>query len=165
MLARVISMPTLIETLAGFGYYPLKELEPIIKISYKRYRFTEVLSGQSMALDCHIQSTAIAPNLCPMNKDIELSGAVIEIKGKSLEITPTLNNLKLLEIDWSRFSKYSGCIEAYQENMGACGYSTPSGLNCGHIPVALGKYTMEDDWNAIFTQPSSSVPNSREIDG
>lgn len=147
-----ISRSLLKETLAGFGYFPFKELEPIIKISYKRYRFTEVLSGQSMALDCHIQATAIAPHLGFGNKDVELSGSVIEIKGKSLEIPPLLGHLKLLDIDWSRFSKYSGCIEACQENIGACGYSTPSGLNFGNIPAALGKHTVENDWNAIFKQ-------------
>jgi hypothetical protein len=163
MLASIISKPMLIETLAGFGYFPLKELLPIIKISYRRYRFTEVLTRQSMALDCHIQGTAVAPHLYSGSQKVEIPGAVIEIKGQALEIPPLLTNLKLLEIDWSRFSKYSGCIEAYRENMASRINLSPSGLNFKSIPVSLGNPGSENNCRTACGQPLGSLQNEQSV--
>ena len=123
----LISKPLLYTTLADFGYFPPGPLQPIIKISYRRYRFTDVFSGQGIALDCNIRSTCITGGVGNGELDLALPGAVIEVKGSILGLPPTLKNLKLLDVDWSRFSKYSSCIEAHKEMPGAAGRLSPMG--------------------------------------
>ncbi len=77
----VIPWPLLSETLAGFGCFPTRLLQPVIAISYWRHRFREVLSGQSVSLDTRIRSTMILPRLGNGEADLELPGAVMEVKG------------------------------------------------------------------------------------
>ena len=115
------------ETLADFGYLPARLLRPVIHISYWRYRFKELLTGQSVALDCHIRSTMVLPTFGNGETDLELPGAVLEIKGSRLVLPGTLVHTRLLETDWTRYSKYSASIEAHTEPIGAIGRLEPSG--------------------------------------
>lgn len=127
-LARgVVPWPVLSETLASFGYHSTRFIQPVLAISYWRYRFRELLTGQSVALDCHIRSTMILPTSTNGETDLELPGAVLEIKGDRMELPGTLIYARLLETDWTRFSKYSACIEAHTEPIGAMGRLEPSG--------------------------------------
>ena len=114
-------------TLAGFGYFPPGLLQPVIKISYWRDRFSEVLTSQRISLDCHIRSTMITPGLGNGERELELPGAVIEIKGSSMELPVTLGRMRMLDIDWARFSKYSACIDSHIEGPGSVGRLAPSG--------------------------------------
>lgn len=123
----IVSRSTIIDTMAGFGYFPTKPLQPIIKIAYWRYRFTEILTGTRVALDCHIRSTMIARELGYGERELELAGAVIEVKGNSMELPLTLRQMKIMDLDWSRFSKYSSCIDSHREPAGAVGRLSPSG--------------------------------------
>ena len=123
----IVSKTLLYDTLANFGYFPPAPLEPVIKISYKRCRFIDVFSGQRIALDCNIRSTCITGRIGNGELELKLPGAVMEIKGSSLELPLTLRNIKLLDVDWSRFSKYSSCLEAHMEAPGAAGRLSPSG--------------------------------------
>jgi hypothetical protein len=115
------------ETLAGFGYFPPGQLLPVIKISYWRNRFTEMISGQRVSLDFHIRSTMVMPEAGNGERELELEGGVIEIKGLTMELPLTLMKLRMLDIDWSRFSKYSACIDAHCEGLGVVGRMSPSG--------------------------------------
>jgi hypothetical protein len=117
----------LMGTLARFGYFPFDMLQPLIKISYWRYRFSEVMTGQRVSLDCHIRSTMIIPGLGNGEKELELPGSVIEIKGRTIELPPTLRRTKMLHTDWTRFSKYSACIDSHTEVPGSVGWLSPSG--------------------------------------
>lgn len=119
------------DTLASFGYFSHMPLEPVIKISYWRYRFREIVSGQRVSIDSHIRSTMIMPGLGRGEKELELPCAVIEIKGKTMEIPEMLVNLKILYLDWSRFSKYSSCIDSHSEGIGTMGRLSPSGKMIG----------------------------------
>jgi hypothetical protein len=123
----IVPMTLLTDTLARFGYFPEERLLPIIKISYWRYRFSEILTGQRVSLDCHIRSTMILPGPGNGEKELELPGGVIEIKGTSMELPETLRQLKILELDWTRFSKYSACIDSHSANPGSVGRLSPSG--------------------------------------
>jgi hypothetical protein len=123
----VVPRTLLMGTLARFGYFPFDMLQPLIKISYWRYRFSEVMAGQRVALDCHIRSTMIIPGLGNGEKELELPGSVIEIKGRTIELPPTLRRTKMLHIDWTRFSKYSACIDSHTEVPGSVGWLSPSG--------------------------------------
>ena len=121
----IIPRSLLMDTLARFGYFP-PPLVPIIKISYWRYRFREIISGQRIALDTIIRSTMFMPGENG-ERDLELPGGVIEIKGRSIELPYSLKQLGILDIDWSRFSKYSSCIDAHREVAGSVGRLSPSG--------------------------------------
>jgi hypothetical protein len=123
----VIPKSLLSDTLAKLGYFPLEPLQPIIKISYWRYRFSEVLTGQRVALDCRIRSTMVLPGSGNGEKELGLAGGVIEIKGPSVELPATLMRMRLLNIDWTRFSKYSACIDSHTEGLGSVGRVSPSG--------------------------------------
>jgi len=125
----IIPKTLLVDTLARFGYFPAEPLQPIIKISYWRYRFNEILTGQRVSLDCHIRSTMIAREIGNGERDLELPGAVIEIKGTSMELPITLKHMKILDLDWSRFSKYSSCIDSHSDEPGTVGRLSPSGKN------------------------------------
>jgi len=117
----------LMDTLSRFGYFPSQPLLPVIKISYWRYRYSEMMSEQRVSLDFHINSTMVMPGPGNGEKDLELPGGVIEIKGMSMELPEALRRVRILDTDWTRFSKYSACIEAHTEKPGSVGRSSPSG--------------------------------------
>jgi hypothetical protein len=123
----IVPKSLLHDTLASFGYFPADSLWPVIKISYWRYRFTEPLTGQRVSLDSRIRSTMVRPMIGNGEKELELPGAVIEIKGSSMELPVTLKKLGMLDVDWTRFSKYSACIGAHEEALGSIGRLSPSG--------------------------------------
>jgi len=123
----IVTKTLLYDTLADFGYLPPAPLQPIIKISYRRHRFIEVFSGKSVALDSNIRSTCLAGSIGNGENNLKLPGAVIELKGSGIDLPLTLKGLQLLDVDWSRFSKYSSCLEAHMEISGATGRLSPSG--------------------------------------
>lgn len=123
----IVSRTLLIDTLARFGYFPTEPLLPVIKISYWRYRFCEIVTGQRVSLDCHIRSTMILPGSGHGERELELPGGVIEIKGTCMELPDSLRHINILGIDWTRFSKYSACIDSHCESPGCTGRLSPSG--------------------------------------
>lgn len=129
--AGVVPRSVLSDTLAGFGYFPPRLLIPVIHISYWRYRFCEAVTGQHISLDCRIRSTMILPDPSNGEKDLELPGAVMEIKGTRMELPISLKQARLLDTDWGRFSKYSACIDAHAQAPDTVGRLDPSGRNLG----------------------------------
>lgn len=123
----IVPKTLLSDTLARFGYFPPEPLQPTIKISYWRYRFSEVLTGQRVSLDYHIRSTMVIPGSGNGEKELELPGGVIEVKGTSMELPITFRHLRIMDLDWSRFSKYSACIDSHTEEPGTVGRLSPSG--------------------------------------
>ena len=123
----IVPASTLNDTLADFGYFPTQPLKPIIMIAYWRYRFTEMMTGVSVSLDCRIRSTMVARELGYGEQELGLSGGVIEVKGPNIELPPTLRKMKIMDLDWSRFSKYSTCIDSHDERPGTVGRVSPSG--------------------------------------
>ena len=123
----VISMTTLIDTIAGFGHYLEAPVCPIIVISYWRYRFTELLTGMRVTLDYNIRSTIVKRSLGYGERGLKLAGGVIEVKGQSTELPVTLRRMRLLDLDWSRFSKYAYCIDSHLSQPGTMGRLWPSG--------------------------------------
>jgi hypothetical protein len=126
----IVPATMLLDTLAGFGYFIRGMLQPVIEISYWRYRFCDVMTGQRVSLDCHIRSTMIIPGPGNGEKELELPGAVIEIKGETMALPATLMRARMLDTDWTRFSKYSACLDAHDERPGTVGWLAPSGRIC-----------------------------------
>jgi hypothetical protein len=129
LVKGIVGKTALMETLAGFGHFPDKPLRPVILIIYRRYRFNEILTGVRVSFDHDIRATAVAPELGrpTLAGEISLPGGVIEVKGPSLALPPTLRRLKLLDVDWSRFSKYGSCLDAYFAEPGSVARFSPSG--------------------------------------
>ena len=123
----IVSRTLLVKTLARFAYFPFDMLQPIIKISYWRYRFSEIMTAQRISLDCHIRSTLVVPGRGHSERGLELPGGVMEFKGRTTELPIALARARILDTDWTRFSKYSACIESHTERLGAVGRLSPSG--------------------------------------
>jgi hypothetical protein len=125
----IVSESQLMDTLAGFGYFPVKHIRPVIVISYYRHHFTDLASGMRVSLDYNICSTMVNRSFGYGEKDLKLQGGVIEIKGTKLELPETLCRLKLLDIDWTRFSKYSSCLDAHMAEPCSLSRLWPAGRN------------------------------------
>jgi hypothetical protein len=126
----IISRMTLLETLAGFAHFPEKPLRPVILITYRRYRFFEILSGERVSLDLNIRASVVDPHLGERptpTGEIVLTGGVVEVKGPTLTLPLTLRRIKILDVDWSRFSKYGSCLDVYFDTPGTVGRLSPPG--------------------------------------
>jgi len=109
----ILDKTTIKQTLAAFGHFPENPLQPIIIISYQRYRFSEIHTGTRVCLDYDITASVVAPEFSRRGNEVRLEGGVIEVKGPSIEMPVTLRYIRQLDVDWSRFSKYGGCLDAY----------------------------------------------------
>jgi hypothetical protein len=130
LVKGIVSQTVLAETLAGFAHFPEKPLKPIILITYQRYRFYEILTGERVSFDCNICASVVNPELGrrPTTAgEITITGGVVEVKGPVLSLPPTLRRMKFLDVDWSRFSKYGTCLDMYFETPGSVGRLSPSG--------------------------------------
>lgn len=123
----IIDKTTLINTVARFGHYPEKPLRPVIVVTYRRYRFNEMLTRMRVSFDHGIRSTMVAPELGYREGELRLPGGIIEVKGPSVELPVTLRRIKLLDTDWSRFSKYGYCVESHLSDPGTVGRLWPPG--------------------------------------
>lgn len=123
----IIAGTELFGIINGFGYFPEMPLQPVIKISYRRYRFNEISTGTRVSLDYNIRSTMIVPELGKKERELRLEGAVIEVKGPSMELPVTLQHMNILDTDWTRFSKYSNCIDSHLADLSSVARFSPSG--------------------------------------
>lgn len=109
----ILDKTTVVQTLAAFGHFLEKSIRPIIMISYYRYRFSEMQTGVRVSFDYDIRASVVDVEQGRYNREVYLTGGVIEVKGPSLELPVTLRRMRLLDIDWSRFSKYGSCLDAH----------------------------------------------------
>lgn len=93
-------------------------LRPVVRISYRRRRFLDPLTGARVTLDDKITSRIVDDGLASFGGDLSLSSAVIEIKGAGLALPPTLRRLSGLGPVWSSFSKYAVCLSTQIEPPG-----------------------------------------------
>jgi hypothetical protein len=128
----IIDRKVIKDTLSEFGYFPDEPLLPAIVITYRRLRFVEIMTGTRVSLDWDIGSYWVTPFLGFSQTHLKLQGGVIEIKGPQMQIPYSLRSLKRLGTDWSRFSKYAGCIDAQMEIPDTAGQLWPSG-RIGHL--------------------------------
>jgi len=124
----IIDNMTMARILAAFGYFPDRPLRPVVLISYRRHRFTEVMTGARVSLDYDIRSTLVVRELGYGERDLRLRGGVLEIKRLSMDLPPTLvRRVNLLNTEWSRYSKYGQCIETHLSHPSAIARLWPSG--------------------------------------
>jgi hypothetical protein len=128
-LSRGIVPPTvLLQVMAGFGFFSPRPLRPVIVISSLRRRFVEPLTGYGVAFDSHIRSTLVRPAGRSGEPGLELPGALVEVKCPIFELPPALRQLAAIGSSWSRYSKYSGCLDAHAADRGTVSRLWPSGL-------------------------------------
>jgi hypothetical protein len=123
----ILDRTVIMHTLSEFGYFPEPPLQPTIVITYQRLRFVEMVSGFRLSFDWDIGSHLVSPFLGVSQAHLKLQGAIIEIKGPTMELPHSLRSLKYIGTDWSRFSKYTGCIDAQMEIPDTAGQLWPSG--------------------------------------
>jgi len=117
----------IVQALSEFNYTPESMLYPTLLISYQRLRFLDLLTGSRVSLDWNIRSTMISPALDRGEQSLRMEGGVIEIKGQSSDLPSTLRSMRLLETDWSRYSKYATCMQTQIDETGSYGRLMPSG--------------------------------------
>ena len=126
--STIVNKTILADTLAKFGHFPEEPLRPVILISYWRHRFNEMSSGVRVSFDYNIRSSMVAPELGHRERGLEIQGGVIEVKGPTLELPITLRRMRLLDTDWSRFSKYGYCVDSHLTDPGSVARFWPSGM-------------------------------------
>jgi hypothetical protein len=109
----IIPAVRLEEILAGFGYFPPKQLGPVVMISYHRYRFNEMSTGFRVSVDEDIRAVIAAPTLARTEREIRVANGVIEVKGPTMDLPPTLRRMSFLDARWSRFSKYGTVLDLH----------------------------------------------------
>jgi hypothetical protein len=127
MRASILDLTTIHQTLFQFGHCPEGLLHPMIYISYRRLRFEDLLTGMRISLDWCIQSSMVPQHLNGHGGPLLMHGGVVEIKGPTTDIPRTVQSIRYLGTDWSRYSKFAGCLEAHAENPGSVGRVWPSG--------------------------------------
>ncbi|OFW60314.1 MAG: hypothetical protein A2133_10165 [Actinobacteria bacterium RBG_16_64_13] len=140
----IVPASVLLQTMAGFGFFSAKRLQPVIVVSYWRYRFVEPRKGLRVALDAHIRSTMVMPGAGLGERNLELPGAVVEVKSSSIDLPYSLRNVEELGSSWTRYSKYSSSLQAHAGELGSVSRLWPSGT--------------------MYAEPSSAVPEpNREV--
>lgn len=123
----IVPITMLGQTMAGFGFFTAGRLFPVVAISYWRRRFVEPRTGFRVALDSRIRSTVVMPGLGRGEQGLELPGAVIEVKGPTMDLPPCLRQAAELGSSWTRYSKYSSSLEAHSASLGGVSRLWPSG--------------------------------------
>ncbi len=127
MRQGILPYMQILQILSEFDYMPESMLYPTLLISYQRLRFVDPMTGSRVSLDWNIRSTIVSPALDRGEQSLQMEGGVIEIKGQSGDLPPMLESMRLLETDWSRYSKYATCMQTQLEETGSFGRLTPSG--------------------------------------
>lgn len=128
-LAHGIAPPAVLhQTMSAFGFFPPGPIRPVIVISYLRRRFLEPLTGRRISLDSRIRSTLLMSGGGLDERELELPGALVEVKCSDIDLPPSLVELAAIGSSWSRFSKYSACLEAHVAERGSVSRLWPSGL-------------------------------------
>jgi len=114
--AAALPRETLVRYLLGFGYRPPLDLRPTAVITYYRYRFVEPHSRMTLSLDSDIRAW-LAGDLARW-PPVRLKAAVLELKGRDLELPLRLRALGRFGPVWTAYSKYGAAIEALAEAPG-----------------------------------------------
>jgi hypothetical protein len=123
----IVPITAVRQTMAEFGFFSLGRLIPVVAISYRRQRFVEPRTGLRVALDSRIRSSMVMPGLGRGERGLELPGAVIEVKGPTMDLPLSLRQAADLGSSWTRYSKYSSSLEAHMSDLGSASRLWPSG--------------------------------------
>ena len=86
------------------GHLCPRPLAPTLLVRYRRLRFVEPFSGARVCIDSGL--SVAAPSSPRATRSSNVSGAVVEVKGRSATLPPALQGLADLGLRRSAFSKY-----------------------------------------------------------
>lgn len=115
--ATALPREALTRYLLGFGYRAPLDLRPTVVISYHRYRFLEQESQMTLSLDSGIRAWLASDQRCW--PPVALQAAVLELKGRDLELPRRLRALRRFGSAWTAYSKYASAIEALADAPGS----------------------------------------------
>jgi hypothetical protein len=101
----------LLAALRDAGYWVDADLQPFLRIAFRRRRFVDPLSGSRISVDSDIRAASVNPGLLPLAHPAPLAHAVIEVKGRNADLPPRLAGLGALGCRPESFSKYSRCYQ------------------------------------------------------
>jgi len=84
---------------------------PVFKITYKRLRFIEPVTGARLSFDYDICAPEVNWQMVPRINPFRLQEAVFELKGNLTQLPETLHQLTALGCRKQSFSKYSMCYQ------------------------------------------------------
>jgi hypothetical protein len=115
--AAALPRETLVRYLLGFGYRPPLDLRPTVVITYHRHRFVEQDSQMTLSLDSGIRAWLACDQRCW--PPVALKTAVLELKGRDLELPRRLRGLGRFGPVWTAYSKYASAVEALADAPGS----------------------------------------------
>jgi len=90
-------------------------IHPVFQISYKRWRFVELMTGTRLCVDCDISTPRVNELVFPYPTPFYLKQGVFELKG-SIKVLPyVLHQLTDMGCRKNSFSKYSNCYNILKE--------------------------------------------------
>jgi hypothetical protein len=135
----IVPLTTLMQTMAGFGFFSPGRLLPVVAVSYWRCRFVEPRTGFHVAFDSRIRSTVVMPGVGRGERGLELAGGVIEVKGLSGDLPVCLRQVGEMGSSWTRYSKYSSSLDAHESAVCSVSRLWPSGTMhaepCSGVPM------------------------------
>jgi hypothetical protein len=90
-------------------------IHPVFQISYKRWRFVELMTGTRLCVDCDISTPRVNELLVPNPSPFYLRQGVFELKGSIKVLPDVLHQLTDMGCRKESFSKYSNCYNLLKE--------------------------------------------------
>lgn len=120
-IAGIGNQANLDNTLHEMGYVSTEPLNPLILISYQRYRFRDRYDNFSITYDMGISSSLVEQSMAACRQRISLPETILELKGRSMEIPLNLQELNGVGFRWIAFSKYAQTLGAHLESRDSFG--------------------------------------------
>lgn len=95
--------------LRGAGILVAADLQPFLRIGFRRGRFVDPTSGCRVSIDRDIRGSSVNPGLLPLSNRAPLAHAVVEVKGPHSALSPWLAPLREIGCRPESFSKYARC--------------------------------------------------------
>ncbi|MGD8328523.1 MAG: VTC domain-containing protein [Acidobacteriota bacterium] len=92
------------------GHWAGADLQPFLRIGFRRHRFIEPTTGSRISVDFDIRGCSVNPALLPQSNPAALAHAVIEVKGPAAELPRRLAWLRDMGCQPDSFSKYARCF-------------------------------------------------------
>jgi len=93
------------------GHWVDTDLQPFLRIAFRRRRFVDPLSGSRISVDSDIRGASVNPGLLAQGHPAPLAHAVIEVKGRHAVLPARLVGLRALGCHAESFSKYARCYQ------------------------------------------------------
>ena len=102
----VSDLRALLEPLRNAGHWTPTDLQPLMRVSFRRRRFLDPTNGARVSLDHDIRAATANAALLPASRPALLAHAVVEVKGPHQELSRWMRPLCQLGCRRESFSKY-----------------------------------------------------------